>query len=154
MLLSNISSDSLNPNGESTHLAYYRYILAASEIHFAWLTNRLCRSKIVITSRRPTQIFWQDPRVVFVALDFLKPSEELAKAMAPLCHDVTHAFFASYVHTADFKTLKDSNVPLFKNFLVAVDTVAASSLERIIVHTGGKVSISFSARGKLIKLSR
>ncbi|CAK7224271.1 hypothetical protein SEUCBS140593_005518 [Sporothrix eucalyptigena] len=95
-------------------------------------------SKIVITSRRPTQVFWQDPRVVFLPLDFLRPADELVEAMALLCHDVTHAFFASYVHTADFKTLKDCNVPLFENFLVAIDKVARDSLQRVILHTGGK----------------
>ncbi|KAH6688492.1 NAD-dependent epimerase/dehydratase [Plectosphaerella plurivora] len=99
-------------------------------------------SKIVITSRRtPTQVFWQDPRIRFVALDFLKPVDELVAAMKPWCHDVTHAFFASYVHTADFAKLRDYNVPLFQNFLQSIDTVAASSLKRICLSTGGKVPI-------------
>ncbi|KAF4458635.1 NAD-dependent epimerase dehydratase [Fusarium albosuccineum] len=96
-------------------------------------------SKIIITSRRtPTHSFWQDHRVRFIALDFLKPVEELIEKMAPLCHDVTHAFFASYVHTADFTKLRDANVPLFHNFLVATDIVAASTLQRVCVATGGK----------------
>ena len=98
-------------------------------------------SKIVITSRRtPTRVFWQDPRIRFVALDFLKPVDELVKAMEPWCHDVTHAFFASYVHTADFAKLRDYNVPLFQNFLLSIDSVAATSLQRICLSTGGKVS--------------
>jgi nucleoside-diphosphate-sugar epimerase len=97
-------------------------------------------SKIVITSRRtPSQVFWQDPRIRFVALDFLKPVEELIDAMAPICHDVTHAFFASYVHHADFKKLKDYNIPLFSKFLVSIDTIAAETLKRVCLSTGGKV---------------
>ncbi|RSL41292.1 hypothetical protein CEP53_012842 [Fusarium sp. AF-6] len=96
-------------------------------------------SKIIITSRRtPTHNFWQDHRVRFIALDFLRPVEELIEKMAPLCHDVTHAFFASYVHTADFTKLRESNIPLFHNFLVAIDIVAASSLQRVCLQTGGK----------------
>ncbi|KAF3349230.1 hypothetical protein VD0002_g1134 [Verticillium dahliae] len=96
-------------------------------------------SKIVISSRRkPTQVFWQDPRIRFIALDFLKPVDELMEAMKPLCHDVTHAFFASYVHTADFAKLRDLNVPLFKNFLSAIDMVAWNSLKRVCLSTGGK----------------
>ncbi|KAM0332013.1 hypothetical protein ACHAQA_002279 [Verticillium albo-atrum] len=96
-------------------------------------------SKIVITSRRtPTQVFWQDPRIRFIALDFLKPVDELVEAMKPWCHDVTHAFFASYVHSADFAKLRDYNVPLFKNFLGSIDTVAWNSLQRVCLSTGGK----------------
>lgn len=99
------------------------------------------RSQIIITSRRrPTHVFWQDHRIRFIALDFLKPLEELIEAMRPFCHHVTHAFFASYVHCADFSKLRDSNVPLFENFLKSIDYVAGNSLERVVLHTGGKVS--------------
>ncbi|EWG48593.1 hypothetical protein FVEG_16288 [Fusarium verticillioides 7600] len=96
-------------------------------------------SKIIITSRRvPKQSVWQDHRVKFIALDFLNLVEELIKHMAPLCHDVTHAFFTSYVHTANFAKLRDSNIPSFHNFLVAIDIVAASTLQRVCLQTGGK----------------
>lgn len=64
--------------------------------------------------------------------------------MKPLCHEVTHAFFASYVHEADFSKLRDYNVPLFTNFLTAIDIVAADKLQRVCLHTGGKVRIAFS----------
>ncbi|KAK7725923.1 hypothetical protein SLS63_007915 [Diaporthe eres] len=95
-------------------------------------------SKIVITTRRvPKWPLWQDPRVRFIALDFLKPADELVQLMKPLCHDVTHAFFASYVHNMDFAKLKNDNVPLFQNFLLATDQ-ASKSLQRVILHTGGK----------------
>lgn len=104
------------------------------------LTSLLQRSKIIVTSRRTTtQVIWQDPRVRYIALDFLKPVAELCEAMAPLCYDATHAFFASYVHVADFKKLRDYNVPMFRNFLLAIDAVAAKSLQRVCVQTGGKV---------------
>ncbi|KAM5345997.1 hypothetical protein ACJ41O_011858 [Fusarium nematophilum] len=103
-------------------------------------TGSVDRSKIIITSRRRvSQIFWQDARVRFIALDFLKPVDELIEAMKPLCHDVTHAFFASYVHDADFSKLINRNVPLFTNFLTAVDVVAAGTLQRVCLHTGGKI---------------
>ncbi|CAG9946906.1 unnamed protein product [Clonostachys rosea f. rosea IK726] len=96
-------------------------------------------SKIVITSRRcVSQAYWQDSRIHFVAIDFLKPVDELIEVMKPVCHDVTHAFFASYVHEADFTKLKEYNVPLFTNFLTATDAVAKDSLQRVCLHTGGK----------------
>ncbi|POS76164.1 hypothetical protein DHEL01_v205434 [Diaporthe helianthi] len=95
-------------------------------------------SKIVITTRRvPKWPLWQDPRIRFIALDFLKPAEELVEQMKPLCDDVTHAFFASYVHETDFARLKDGNVPLFRNFLTAIDE-SSKSLQRVVLHTGGK----------------
>lgn len=101
--------------------------------------TRSDRSKIVITTRRvPRWPLWQDPRIRFIALDFLEPAEELVEQMKLLCYDVTHAFFASYVHDPDFARLKDYNVPLFKNFLMAIDK-SSKSLQRVILHTGGKV---------------
>lgn len=98
------------------------------------------RSRIVITSRSPLKNFWQDYRVEFVAIDFLKPIEEIIQKLAPFCTDVTHAFFTSYAHSDDFDRLRDLNVPLFENFLTAIDKVASGSLERICLQTGGKVS--------------
>lgn len=68
----------------------------------------------------------------------MKPVEELVEQMKSLCHDVTHAFFASYVHDTDFAKLKTYNVPLFRNFLTAIDQ-SSKSLQRVILHTGGKV---------------
>jgi hypothetical protein len=60
--------------------------------------------------------------------------------MKPFCGEVTHAFFASYVHSDEFKMLRDKNVPLFSNFLDAVDQ-ACPLLERVCLQTGGKVSL-------------
>ncbi|KPM37967.1 hypothetical protein AK830_g8611 [Neonectria ditissima] len=96
-------------------------------------------SKIIISSRRRvTQVFWQDARIEFIPLDLLRPVDELIEAMKPVCHDVTHAFFASYVHESDFSKLRNYNVSLFTNFLTAIDTVAANKLQRVCLHTGGK----------------
>ncbi|KAL4943641.1 hypothetical protein BDV06DRAFT_221093 [Aspergillus oleicola] len=95
-------------------------------------------SKIIITSRSPLKGYWQDPRVEFIALDFLEPIETIISKMAPYCSGVTHAYFTSYVHTDDFAKLKDLNVPLFENFLTAIDRVARNSLQRICLQTGGK----------------
>ncbi|KAJ4191687.1 hypothetical protein NW759_016670 [Fusarium solani] len=96
-------------------------------------------TQIIITSRRPpTNTFWQDPRIHSVALDFLKPVDDLVQRMTPLCENVTHAFFASYVHSEDFTKLKDLNVPLFENFLLAIDKVAGKALQRVCLQTGGK----------------
>lgn len=95
-------------------------------------------SRIIITSRSPLKNFWQDPRVTFIALDFLESAEENIAKMAAHCHDVTHAFFTSYVHVDDFKKLAEYNAPLFKNFLMAIDTVAGKNLQRVCLQTGGK----------------
>ncbi|BCS30681.1 SDR family oxidoreductase [Aspergillus puulaauensis] len=94
-------------------------------------------SLIVATSRRPSTMYWVDPRVVFVTADFLDPVETIAEQLGPSCKDVTHAFFTSYVHSAGFKQLRDKNVPLFKNFLDTVDSICPR-LERVILQTGGK----------------
>lgn len=63
--------------------------------------------------------------------------------MQHVCKDVTHAYFAAYVHTDGFEKLRELNVPLFENFLTAIDTVAGQSLQRVCLQTGGKVGWSF-----------
>ena len=108
------------------------------------------RSKIIITSRTPLKNFWQDHRIEFVALDFLQPVEEIIAKMSPLCSSVTHAFFTSYVHMDDFTRLKEFNAPLFSNFLTAIDTVAAETLQRVCLQTGGKVNLSKPCLGGLV----
>jgi hypothetical protein len=99
-------------------------------------------SSIIISSRSPLKYFWQDPRVKFVALDFLAPLQDVLAKMDPLCRNVTHAFFTSYVHVDDFSKLKEHNTPLFENFLNAIDTVAGGNLQRVCLQTGGKVGVS------------
>lgn len=106
------------------------------------MPNRLTkrdRDRIIITSRTPPKAYWQDARVDFVPLDFMRPVDELVAEMREDCQNVTHAFFTSYVHADDFTQLRDTNVPLFRNFLDALDTVAGNSLQRVCLQTGGKV---------------
>ncbi|KAI9037862.1 SDR family oxidoreductase [Aspergillus affinis] len=94
-------------------------------------------SKIIVSSRRPLANHWVDPRVEFVALDFLDPVDVIISKMKNICAPVTHAYFTSYVHDDDFKVLRDKNVPLFRNFMDALDT-ACPKLERVSLQTGGK----------------
>lgn len=96
--------------------------------------------KIIVTSRKPTKIFWQDDRVQQIPIDFLKSHDELVATMKPFCSDVTHAFYTSYVHTDDFTKLPEYNIPLFENFFNALEGVAGKNLQRICLQTGGKVS--------------
>lgn len=93
----------------------------------------------MVSSRSPLKNYWQDPRVEFVAVDFLDPIDSIIAKLSPVCNKVTHVYFASYVHTDDFTKLKELNIPLFENFLTAIDTVAGASLQRVCLQTGGKV---------------
>ena len=93
----------------------------------------------MVTSRSPLKNFWQDPRIDFIAINFLEPVDVIVQKMSPFCRGVTHAYFTSYVHTDDFTRLRDLNVPLFENFLTAIDSVAGESLQRVCLQTGGKV---------------
>ncbi|KAJ6113426.1 hypothetical protein N7523_006743 [Penicillium sp. IBT 18751x] len=94
-------------------------------------------SKIIITSRRPPATLWVDPRVEFLALDFMESPEIITNKIKVFCKDVTHAYFTSYIHNNDFNKLAEQNCPLFRNFLEAVDT-ACPVLERVCLQTGGK----------------
>lgn len=87
--------------------------------------------------------YWQDPRVHWVGIDFLDSADSIIPKLEPLCRQVTHAFFTSYVHNDDISKLRDLNEPLFQNFLITIDTVAKDSLQRICLQTGGKVSAPY-----------
>ncbi|KAL2831202.1 hypothetical protein BDW59DRAFT_169906 [Aspergillus cavernicola] len=76
------------------------------------IISELC---IVITSRSPLKNYWQDPRVDFVAIDFLAPLDEIIRTMTGV--------------------LKERNTPLFDNFLTAIDTVAGPALQRVCLQT-------------------
>ncbi|KAK7702306.1 hypothetical protein SLS57_011438 [Botryosphaeria dothidea] len=104
--------------------------------------------KILISSRRALPNYWIDPRIEFVAVDFLEPQETTIEKLKHACADVTHAYFTSYVHDDDFKKLRDKNVPLFKNFMDVIDVVCPK-LERLCLQTGGKVSVTKSRKGIL-----
>lgn len=107
-----------------------------------YLKHDLCepRSKIIVTSRRPLSNSWRDPRVEFIALDFLEPVDKIVNDLKDVTADVTHAYFTSYVHHDDFRLLKEKNIPLFRNFMDAID-LACPKLERVSLQTGGKVRI-------------
>lgn len=92
-----------------------------------------------MSSRSQLKNYWQDPRVEFVAIDFLEPVDAIIAKLPPTCERITHAFYTSYVHTDDFTKLRDYNVPLFEHFLTAIDTISGDNLQRICLQTGGKV---------------
>ncbi|KAI9041418.1 SDR family oxidoreductase [Aspergillus affinis] len=94
-------------------------------------------SEIIITSRSPIKAVYTDPRVRFVAIDFLAPAEAIVENIKELCKGVTHAFFTSYIHNNDFSKLHERNGPLFRNFIQAVD-LACPKLQRVVLQTGGK----------------
>lgn len=96
------------------------------------------RSKIVVSSRRPPPTMWIDPRVEFVAADFLEPPQKVSESLKSPCKDVTHVYFTSYVHNDDLSKLAEKNVPLFKNFMDVMEQVCPK-LERVCLQTGGKV---------------
>ncbi len=96
-------------------------------------------SSIIVSSRSPLKNYWQDPRVEFVAIDFLNDVDTILSKLPPSCKKITHAYFASYVHTDNFAKLREYNVPLFENFLTAIDRVAGDNLQRVCLQTGGKV---------------
>ncbi|KAH6959623.1 hypothetical protein BKA56DRAFT_500944 [Ilyonectria sp. MPI-CAGE-AT-0026] len=115
-------------NGISGNAVVERLIRTSSE---EW-------SRIIVSSKNSLIERWQDPRIEFIALDFLEPVDSIIARMKPICQSVTHAFFTSYVHSKDFAQLPAYNVPLFKNFLTAIDTVAGKSLQRVCLQTGAK----------------
>jgi hypothetical protein len=114
------------------------YILFTSVLLKENISSPLFRSEIIITSRRPIQSVYTDPRIRFVALDFLEPAEAIVEKIKKLCKDVTHAFFTSYIHDNDFSKLHVKNGPLFRNFLESVD-LACPRLQCVVLQTGGKV---------------
>lgn len=61
----------------------------------------------------------------------------LAQEMHPICKDVTHAYFSSYVHKDDFAQLNTANASLFENFLTAL-LDSAHGLQNCTLQTGGK----------------
>ncbi|GME66160.1 uncharacterized protein K452DRAFT_275951 [Neofusicoccum parvum] len=80
---------------------------------------------------------WIDPRVEFVAADFLEPPQKVSESLKSPCKDVTHVYFTSYVHNDDLSKLAEKNVPLFKNFMDVMEQVCPK-LERVCLQTGGK----------------
>jgi nucleoside-diphosphate-sugar epimerase len=94
-------------------------------------------SSIIVTSRSPFKSTIQDPRIIFIALDFSEEPAALSEQMRDVCAPVTHAYFSSYIHRDDFAELNKVNSALFENFLQALVKVA-TSLENCTLQTGGK----------------
>ena len=94
-------------------------------------------SRLIVTSRSPFKTTVQDDRITFLPLDFSKDSKTLANEMRTFCHEVTHAYFSSYVHKDDFTELNTANQALFENFLAALLDVTPR-LQNVTLQTGGK----------------
>jgi nucleoside-diphosphate-sugar epimerase len=94
-------------------------------------------SQIIVTSRSPFKTTVNDDRITFIALDLSENPEQLIEKMRPVCGDVTHAYFSSYIHKSDFKELNIANENLFSNFLDALLAVAPN-VENCTLQTGGK----------------
>ncbi|KAK8015766.1 3-oxo-Delta(4-5)-steroid 5-beta-reductase [Apiospora marii] len=122
------------------------FITGANGISGSALVEHLCNtttpddwSSIIVTSRSafkppPTVT---DPRITFVALDFLHDVPSLVKQMQEVCRPVTHAYFCSYLHKDDFSEAYAANTALFEHFLVALDQTAPH-LQNVTLQTGGK----------------
>lgn len=95
-------------------------------------------SRILLTSCSPLSITVRDPRVEFIALDFSKDPRVLVQEMNPVCADVTHAYFSSYVHKDDLSELNKASRSLFENFLQALLAVAGGRLQNCTLQAGGK----------------
>lgn len=93
--------------------------------------------KIIISSRSPLVMNVSDPRVQFIALDFLTEPKDIIDQMKDVCKTVTHAYFSSYIHKDDFEELNSANQLIFENFLTALLAVAPE-LENVTLQTGGK----------------
>lgn len=94
-------------------------------------------SEIIVTSRSPFQTIVSDSRIKFIALDFSQDVKTLTNAMEDICHNVTHAYFSSYVHKDDFAELNTANEKLFSSFLDSIITTAPN-LQNVTLQTGGK----------------
>ena len=94
-------------------------------------------SAIIATSRTPLVFDVSDPRLTFIAIDFLKPASELIPTLKDSLSSVTHVYFSSYIHNNNFVALNASNEALFQNFIASVPQVAPN-LQNIVLQTGGK----------------
>lgn len=90
-----------------------------------------------MTSRSPFKTTVQDSRITFIALDLSSPPSTLVQRMSPICAEVTHAYFSSYIHKDDFAELNKANETLFSTFLDALIEVTPN-LQNCTLQTGGK----------------
>lgn len=127
-------------------MAKTAFITGANGISGSALVEHLCDtttpddwSSIIVTSRstfKPPTSF-MDPRITFVAIDFMHDVPSLVKQMQGVCRPVTHAYFCAYLHKDDFTEAYAANKVLFEHFLVALDQTAPA-LQNVTLQTGGK----------------
>ncbi|KAK8076356.1 NAD(P)-binding Rossmann-fold containing protein [Apiospora phragmitis] len=94
-------------------------------------------ASIIFTSRSAFKPTVADPRIRFIAIDFLHDVPDLVKHMQEVCRLVTHAYFCSYLHKDDFTESYAANKALFASFLSALDQTTPK-LENVTLQTGGK----------------
>ncbi|PQE05993.1 nucleoside-diphosphate-sugar epimerase protein [Rutstroemia sp. NJR-2017a BBW] len=96
-------------------------------------------SEIHALSRSPPTTAPSDSRIHFHTLDLSAPLSTLTSFLQShnLTH-ITHFFHYAYIHSPSLTQQAADNIPLFRNTLYAIDTVSSSTLERVILQTGGK----------------
>ncbi|KAF2008563.1 hypothetical protein BU24DRAFT_474988, partial [Aaosphaeria arxii CBS 175.79] len=102
-------------------------------------------SRITGLSNRPLTLeqaqLHTDSRYNLVnGIDLTKPVQEVARLLKEKIEDaegITHVFYAAYIQTGDFESLKKINCDLLKVAVEAVEQVS-SKLKTIILQTGGK----------------
>ncbi|KAF2495263.1 NAD(P)-binding protein [Lophium mytilinum] len=118
-------------------------ITGSNGITGAAMVNQLLSSPswtriIAVYRTTPTNIP-QDPRLSIALVDLSQPASEIATSLtAQNATGVTHFFHFAYKHHSDPQALVDSNVPMFANTLTAIDDTSRSTLQRVILQTGGK----------------
>jgi nucleoside-diphosphate-sugar epimerase len=126
-------------------MAKVALIFGATGIVGSALTEQLSRTsaqewkKIIITSRRKPVLETNDARIQFVSIDLTDEAQVKEKLLGAGAADTTHMFFTAYIHSKswDGKELCEKNIPIFKNALKVVDSIAPN-LERVVLQTGTK----------------
>ncbi|KAI9484826.1 NAD(P)-binding protein [Zychaea mexicana] len=97
-------------------------------------------SKIIAISRRPPQLEFDDPRVVFASVDILKVSvQEFAKILTDHgAKEAQHAFHYTYIEKPTDQELVDVNTELLSKALNAIAAVNPPRFETFVLQTGYK----------------
>ncbi|KAJ5449418.1 nucleoside-diphosphate-sugar epimerase GsfE [Penicillium daleae] len=80
-------------------------------------------TRTVVKYQKSPKVAFADPRIDFVAIDYLEPVNENINKLKLICADITHVFYTSYIHSSDPKLLPQKNVPLFKSFLDIMEVI-------------------------------
>lgn len=99
-------------------------------------------AKVIAVSRRPPQLDFKDPRLIFVSIDLLStPIPEIAKRLLDNgASEAHHAFFYAYIEKATDEETTDVNTELLKRSAQAVEN-ACPDLKSFTLQTGMKVSL-------------